>query len=77
MTAPYLRWTLLRGETSDGIRWVLREEGDGSPPHPLVLEAHPSVADLVDAVTPIVGRPIADTLAELTREALPEALAAS
>jgi hypothetical protein len=74
--APYLRWTLYRGETLAGILWTLREEADGSSFHALHLARQPSAADLVEALTPIVGRPIADTLAELATEAEPAVVSA-
>jgi hypothetical protein len=74
--APYLRWALYRGETTEGIRWVLHEEADGSSFHLLHLAEHASAAELVEALTPVVGRPIADTLAELAVERLPAAVTA-
>ena len=69
--APYLRWELYRGETLKGVRWAVREQVDGHEFHRLHLAEHPSAAELVEALTPIVGRPIADTLAELAGEAAP------
>jgi len=74
--APYLRWALYRGETLKGIGWVLREEAEGSTStfHRLHLAENPTSADLVEALTPLVGRPIADTLADLASEALPEVI---
>jgi hypothetical protein len=75
--APYLRWALYRGETLEGTRWVLHEETDGTSFHLLHLAEHASSAELVDALTPIVGRPIADTLAELAVEALPTSITAT
>ncbi|HUO49739.1 MAG TPA: hypothetical protein VMU09_12990, partial [Acidimicrobiales bacterium] len=74
--APYLRWALYRGDTLEGIRWALGEEADRSSFHVLQLAAQPSAADLVEALTPIVGRPIADTLADLATEAAPAVVSA-
>ena len=72
--APYLRWSLYRGETLEGVCWVLREEGDGPTFYRLDLAQTPSVGDLVETLTPLVGRPIADTLADLAIEALPKVI---
>jgi hypothetical protein len=75
LSPPYLRWALFRGETLKGIRWALCE-GDGDPHwHRLHLAEYPTVAELIAEMTPILGRPIADTLADVVIEALPEAIA--
>ena len=73
---PYLRWALLRGTTSEGrILWRLSRT-----PAPARHEEHeeywlavpdvPSPEQLKAAMAPIVGRPIADTLADEARGVL-------
>jgi hypothetical protein len=74
VSPPFLRWSLYRGDTMKGIRWALREMDGAARWHQLHLAEIPAPSDLVAALTPILGRPIADTLVEAVAEALPEAM---
>jgi len=70
---PPLRWSVLYGTDESGaIRWVLRQHiGDVDDLYVLDVPDRPHASDLAQAMTPVAGRPIADTLVHEVAVRLP------
>jgi hypothetical protein len=73
---PPLRWSVLYGTDDTGaIRWVLRQHiGEVDDAYVLDLPDRPHASDLAKSMTPVAGRPIADTLVHEVVVRLPAAL---
>jgi hypothetical protein len=73
---PPLRWSVLYGTDGTGaVCWVLRRHiGDVDDAFVLAVPSRPKASDLAGSMTPMVGRPIADTLVTEVSVRLPEAM---
>ena len=75
---PPLRWSILHGtDLAGNVRWVLRERLDDDDDVLLVLAVVREVissTELANRITPIAGRPVADTLVSEVFVRLPNAL---